>query len=212
MGFAGPNVTTGWNEFLGRLGRLANRGQRNYEAGWATFEKLVQSSPRQETLAIFLRLGRELPERERYRLAVGVTRLLAPIEWPQEWEAVRPTLADAISRLASEMDPDEENSFFAQIATRKGAEPRRMAYLAMASAEDLLRKPRRDQLRTIAMLCNAGMAVCIETHRQCSKTMNSSNLHSFGAAIADYATAAGLLNEAAGAVLFEGLHAALEEE
>lgn len=205
-------MTTGWAEFLGRLRRLASKGQRNHAVGWATFEKLAQGSPQQKTLAIVVRLGHELPERERYRLAVAVTRLLAPIEWPEEWEAVRPSLADAISRLASEMNPDEENTLFAKIATRKGAESRRMAYLAMASAEDLLRKPRRDQLRTIAMLCNAGMAVCIETHRQCSRTTDSSNLHAFGAAIANYAAAASSLNEAAGAVLFEGLHAALEEE
>lgn len=212
MGSTIRNVATGWAEFLAQLRRLASKGQRNHAAGWATFEKLAKNSPRHKTLEIFLRLGHKLPERERYRLAVGVTRLLAPVEWPQEWEAVRPALVDAISRLAAEMDPDAEGSFFAQIATRTGAEARRMAYVAMVSVEELLRTPRRDQLETIARLCNAGMAACIETHRQCRKTMDSNELRAFGEAIGDYTATANLLNEATGVVFFEGLYAPLEDE
>lgn len=164
--FAAYIVATGWAEFLKRLQRLAIKGQRSHPAGWATFEELAQHSPRRDTLAIFLRLGQVLPERERYQLAVAVTRLLAPIELPQEIEAVRPRFADAVSRLSEEMDPDVDESFFARIANQKGADRRRMAHLAMAAADDLLRKPRRDQLRTIGLLCNVGMAECIEAQRE----------------------------------------------
>lgn len=212
MGFAASDVATGWAEFLKRLRRLASAGERDHAAGWTMFKRLARASPQQGTLDILVHVGQDLPERERYRLAVGVTRLLAPIEWPEEWEGVRPGLADALLRLSMQMDPDAEDSFFARIATKTGAEARRMAQLAMVSAEDLLRKPRRDQLRTVALLCNAGMAVCIETHRRFSKTSDTREFQAFGMAIAGYTEAAGRLNEATGAVLFEGLYAALEED
>ncbi len=205
------NVATGWAEFLARLRGLASKGLANPDAAWTTFTTLAQNSPQREILATLQHLGNGLPEQERYRLAVGTTRLLAPIEWPWEWEAARPSLTDAISRLGSEMDPDVPESFFAQIATGKGAEARRLAHIAVLSAEELLRRPRRDQIKTIARLCNAGMAVCIETHRQCSKTMDGTELRAFGNAIADYTAAASLLNDATGVVLFEGLHAPLED-
>lgn len=210
--FAAFIVATGWAEFLKRLQRLAIKGQRNHAAGWATFEELAQHSPRRETLAIFLRLGQVLPERERYQLAVAVTRLLAPIDLPQEIEAVRPRLADAVSRLSEEMDPDDDDSFFASIANQKGADRRRMAHLAMVSAEDLLRKPRRDQLRTIGLLCNVGMTECINAQRKYGRLSKSPQSNRFGTALADYVASADAMNDATGAVLFEGLHASLEEE
>lgn len=204
-------VVSGWAEFLKRLQRLAVKGQLNHAAGWVTFEELVQQSPRRDTLTIFLRLGQVLPERERYRLAVAVTRILAPIELPQEIEAIRPRLIDAISSLSEQMDPDGDDSFFGKIASKKGADRRRMAHLAMVSAEDLLRKPRRDQLRTIALLCNAGMTECVAGYRKYGRFSKQTYAIRFGTALADYVAAADAMNDASGAVLFEGLHASLEE-
>ncbi len=210
--FATPNVATGWAEYLEQLRRLASEGTRDHLAGWATFEKLAAGSPQPEPLMLLVRLGRDLPERERYRLAVAVTRLLAPMEWPLEWEVVRPGLIYALSELADEMDPDGHDSFFGHVVTKEGAKTRRIAHLTIVAAIDLLRKPRRDQLRSIAMLCNASMAACIEAYRQFSKSVPLANTQVFGLAIAEYASAADLLNDATGAVLFEGLHAVLEED
>jgi len=209
--FACPNVATGWAEFLKALQARMARGPIEPAAAWAVFEQFAQTSPRAAVLGHLMRLGHLLPENERYQLGVLVADLLRQ-DWPEEWELFRPGLVSALAGLAAEMNPDSVHSYFNHIATVPGAETRRMAYLSILAAQDLLAKPRRDQIRTVAMLCNAGFAVCINTSRQLGKMSDSRDIERFGLAIAGYTAAADLLNNATGAVLFEGLHAPLWEE
>src|SRR5262249_32196336 len=90
-----------------------------------------------------------------------------------------------------------------------------MANVVLYAACNLLSKPcRRDELRTVALLCNTGFALCRKTYRTFRKRLPGSvapdSAVRFRDALIEYAGAADLLNDAVGAVLFEGLHAELE--
>lgn len=159
-------------------------------------------------------IGRILPDRERYRLAVATTRLLAPIEWPQEWSEVRPALVAALGTLVEETDPHAGASFFA-LHDRKGdAELQRVGHLVLVGARDLLLRPcRRDELPTVARLCNTGNAACLRAYRRAivrskqTAVLDQDSRARFRSAFAAYAEAAETFNGVVGVVLFEGLDA-----
>lgn len=209
-------VATGWAEFRSWIRRRVADGNRDPEATWTRFQKLAASSELAEILKHLLRVGRILPDTERYRLAVATTRLLAPIEWPKEWAAARPALVAALETLVDETCPSDHVSFFALHDLGADAEIERVGHLVLIAARDLLRRPcRRDELPTVAGLCNLGSATCLGVYRRAiQKSTNDAALDSgararYRSAFADYAAAARVLNGAAGAVLFEGLDAVL---
>ena len=184
------------------------------EATWTRFQKLTAGSERADILKNVVHVGRILPDRERYRLAVVTTRLLAPIEWPKEWSEVRPALVAALDTLVKETDPYADSSFFSLHDMKGDAELQQVGHLVLVGARDLLLRPcRRDELPTVASLCNAGNTACLRTYRRAFRRSEDAEVTDqdsrarFRSAFAAYADAAETFNSIVGAVLFEGLDA-----
>lgn len=214
-------VVTGWAELLKRLRRLAAEGRQDPDAAWTKFEELALSSERANILKAVVRLGRLLPELERYRLAVAITRILAPVEWPPAWSAARPALVEALDALVEEADPDADDSFVATHDVDGNPDLRYVNHHVLYAARSLLRRPcRRDELRTVALLCNTGVALLLKEYRRATKDADTGTpsraaldaRRRLRRALAAYTEAASALNDAVGSVLFEGLHARLEGE
>ena len=185
-------------------------------ATWTRFQKLAAGSEREDVLKHVVRVGRILPDHERYVLAVATTRLLAPIEWPNEWSEARPALVAALDTLVDATCPSELESFFALHDLGIDAELERLGHFVLIDARDLLRRPcRRDDLPTIASLCNRGSAACLGVYRRVvqqadqSAPIDQNARARYRSAFEGYASAARRLNGAVGAVLFEGLDAVL---
>jgi len=207
-------VATGWAELQGWIGRRIAQDNRDLEATWTWFQKLVASSERAVLLKHIVRVGLILPDQERYQLAVVTTRQLAPIEWPIEWSEARPALVAALDTLVDETCPDEKVSFFALHDLGVDAELERVGHLVLINARDILRRPcRRDDLPSLARLCNLGSATCLGVYRRViSQSGEGASIDQdartrYRSAFEGYAAAARALNDAVGAVLFEGLDA-----
>jgi hypothetical protein len=207
-------VATGWAELLKWIRRRVAADERDLEATWTRFQKLAVRSERAEILKTIVRVGRVLPDQERYRLAVATTRLLAPIEWPSEWREAWPSLVAAVDTLVEETCPDAKASFFALHDLDTDAELQRVGHVVLIDARNLLRQPcRRDELPTVASLCNTGSSVCLHAYRKVIErsgegtSIDQDARARYRSAVAAYAEAAAALNEAVGAVLFEGLDA-----
>jgi hypothetical protein len=214
-------VATGWAELLRRIRRLAAEEREDPEATWKKFQQLAARSERASILKPLVRLGRVLPSRERHVLAVSITRILAPLEWPPEWIQGRAELVDALDALLEEMDPNEPSSFLSLGGLGGDGELTwRVSRIVLYSARNLLHRPcRRDELRTVALLCNTGILINLQSYRRSAKQINQDTAPRplvdarvrYRNALVNYATAASVLNGAVGAVLFEGLHAPLED-
>jgi hypothetical protein len=219
--FAGRTVrrvATGWAEFWSWIRRRAGADNRDLEATWTRFQKLAESSERADLLKHIVHVGRILPDQERYRLAVATTRMLAPIEWPKEWSEARPALVTALDTLVIETDPGADVSFFALHDMQDDADPPKVGHIVLVCARDLLLRPcRRDDLPTVARLCNTGSAACLRAYRkayrmpyrQCTGAppVDEDSRARFRSAFAAYAEAAETFNGVVGVVLFEGLDA-----
>ena len=209
-----PRVATGWAELRGWIRRRANADTRDPEATWTRFQKLATRSEREDILKHIVHVGRILPTMERYRLAVSMTRLLAPTEWPSEWSVARPALVAALETLVEETDPHSDASFFALHDMKNEAEFQKVGHLVLVGARDLLLRPcRRDEVHPVARLCNTGTTACLRVYRMViqrsedATTIDQDSRARFRSAFAVYAKAAATFNEAVGAVLFEGLDA-----
>lgn len=207
-------MATGWAEFWSWIRRRVVAENRDPEATWTRFQKLAAGSERADILKNVVHVGRILSDRERYRLAVVTTRLLAPIEWPKEWSEVRPALVAALDTLVDETCPDEKASFFALHDLGTEVDIQRLGHVVLLNARDLLRRPcRRDELPIVARLCNAGGVTCLGVYRRMivqsgeGAAIDQDARARFRSAFAEYAEAARALNGAVGAVLFEGLDA-----
>ena len=209
-------VATGWAEFRSWIRRRVAEDNRDPEATWTRFQKLAAGSERAEILKLIVRVGGILPNHERYRLAVATTRLLAPIEWPKEWSEARPALVTALDKLVDETCPDEHASFFALHDLGIDAELERVGHLVLIDALHLLRRPcRRDELPSLARLCNLGNTTCLGVYRRVilrsgdDASLDPDARARYRSAFENYAGAARTLNATVGAVIFEGLDAVL---
>ncbi len=211
-----PPVGSGWAELLRWVRLRVQREERDPAATWSRFQKLAARSERAEILKHVVRVGRLLPDLERYRLAVSITRMLAPIEWPSEWSEARLRLVSALDTLVEETDPDAASSFFGLHDLGPDAVLQRVGHRVVQNSRDLLQRPcRRDELAVVARLCNAGNAACLLAYRRAVKrsaalvTDDQAARAHYRSAFEAYAEAAGALNEVVGAVLFEGLDASI---
>lgn len=210
-----PRVATGWAELSKWIRRRVAEGTREPEATWARFQRLATRSERADILKHIVRVGKVLPDQERYRLAVSTTKLLAPLEWPLEWSALRPALVVALDALVDETCPNTGGSFCDLHDFGECTELQAFGHVVLMNARDLLRRPcRRDELPTVARLCNAGNSACLRASRRATPRSGASDPAAceqgrarYLSALAEYARAAAALNEAVGAVLFEGLNA-----
>jgi hypothetical protein len=113
-----------------------------------------------------------------------------------------------------EATPAEKASFFALHDLDTDAELQRVGHVVLIDARNLLRQPcRRDELPTVASLCNTGSSVCLRVYRKVIErsgegtSIDQDARARYRSAVAAYAETAAALNEAVGAVLFEGLDA-----
>ncbi|HTN89936.1 MAG TPA: hypothetical protein VL242_39945, partial [Sorangium sp.] len=144
-------MAKGWAELLKEVRRLRAREELDLEAVWDAFEELASGSQHTSTLRIALRLGETLSASQRYLLALIVMRLLAPVEWPEEWASVRPRLVTGIAHLLREIDPRTEDSFSALLELQADAAVQAVGHVMLQIAHDLLSKPcRRSDLRQAA--------------------------------------------------------------
>jgi hypothetical protein len=200
----------------------AEVGGRDYAGTWALFTEVASRSERADILKTIVRIGEILPARERRHLAVAITRLLAPVEWPPEWIPPRQKLISALDGLIVETRPD--SPLFSLHGSGAEDSSLQIAQLLLISAQNLLRLPcRRDELRTVALLCNGAVALCLQMTRKAPAQIETekqerrdvadlvASMQRFGNAFLAYIEAANELNDAVGTVLFKGLFAPTEQ-
>jgi hypothetical protein len=212
-------VPNGWAEYIRRIKQQADSGQTDAHALWSEFLQRSQTSPRARGLELFAKVVQKFPVEERVTVAILVASLLDPLEWPPEWEQHRPGLVEALESLSSLLDSRNPNS----LTTLLKLSPDELRYwgggVMFFTAVQLLSTPcRRDQLRPVARLCDAGFHGIMTAYRHALDRAGGSALSGpilearmqFAAAFERYAQAARALNSAAGEVLFEMLDGRLE--
>ena len=213
-------MPNGWAEFLERVEQQLESGQADSHAIWSEFLQLGQTSPRAQGIQIFAEVVQKLPTEDRVTAALGVAALLAPLEWPPEWEQHRLPLVEALESLVRAINPHQPDSLPALLELAPDEQVIHATGRAMlASAADLLRTPcRRDQFRLGARLCNVGYYSCLFVYRgarlrPAEESREGSLLEArmkLAASFDRYAQAARALNSEVGEVLFEQLDERLE--
>jgi hypothetical protein len=211
-------VPKGWAEFLERFNQQVDSGQADPHALWSEFLQLSQTSPRAPALEVLTKVVQKSPVEDRVAAAAMVAVLLNRLEWPPEWEQLRPGLLEALDALYSVVDPIRSDSLttLLDLGPDEGYANDIVMFL---TAVELLTTPcRRDELRPVARLCWRGLFSIITTYRPAlaraggaarSGPLLEARMR-FDAAFDRYAQAARALNAAAGEVLFDRLDDRLE--
>lgn len=199
-------MAIGWAELLEKV-LSAPAGP---DAVWAEFREVAERSPRAAVLEPALRLAERLPAADRRTLVVALATCAAPLEWPLEREAIRPSLTAALGDLLREMDPAQPSSLprMLHLDLTPHADIHTAGLVAMRGAHQMLRLPcRRDEIRTVAYLCNWGRFAC---HASYGRALAQAAGGSATAAVIRYEVARSRFDEQArafnhiyGNVLFE---------
>jgi hypothetical protein len=211
-------VAIGWAELLQEVQERRPVTNPALEAVWKDFRKLVASSPRKEMVGFLERLAKLMPLDARFSLALLLSRVLAPIEWPVTWEPLRAPLVQALTALIKESNPAKPETFAGLLGLRQDAELQAVAFVTLQNARNLLRDDcNRSALPSVARLCNVGQSTCLRVYRRALKTRTEQPepliqaRSRYMAALQQYAEAAQALNLAIGdKPLFEGLAVSLD--
>jgi hypothetical protein len=214
-------VPTGWDEFADKVKRLLESGaQVDLHALWTEFLQRSQTSPRAQALQLLAKSVEKAPIDQRVSVAIVLTSLLAPVEWPPEWEQHRLRLVEALESLLSAMHPGEPGSLAAMLELKPEEDVFHVSGAFMLSCGvQLLRTPcRRDQLRPVAQLCDIGLEQLLIAYRRAISRKGGQSQQGpilearmrFDADFDRYAQAARAFNSAVGEVLFERLDERLE--
>jgi hypothetical protein len=213
-------VPSGWAELLGKLlEQLKESNRPDVKSAWSEFVRQGKVSSHAPVLENIVKVGQNLPAVSRVALALNVSALLAPVEWPLEWEKARPRFVESLEAMLRAMSPDQPDSFAALLELGDDALAYATGYAVLQSVLNLFRTPcRRAELRFVARLCNIGHTSCLSVYRRAlarrrGQPMNGALLDArtrYVVALEHYSLAARALNSAVGAVLFEGLDARLE--
>jgi hypothetical protein len=211
-------VPNGWAEFLERVEQQAESGQAEPHALWSEFLRRSQTSPRAQTLQVLTDILQKSPIEARASVAVMLASLLAPLEWPPEWEQHRPGLVEALKSLSSVIGPSKPDSLTVLLGLRSDEVGWGGGGMFLTAFQLLSTPCRRDQLRPVARLCWLGLHGIMRTYRDALDRVRESSQSGpilearmrFAAAFDRYAQAARALNAAAGEVLFERLDERLE--
>lgn len=208
-------MPTGWTEYLEKFKRQMAAGEpTDPHALWSEFLQQSKTSPRAEALQLFAQIVQKAPIAQRLTVAALLTSLLEPLEWPPEWEQHRPQLLGALELLLTAVSPMKPDSLSTQLGlTLDGNALLSGGVFILSSAAQLLFTSRRDQLHTVAGLCDVGLhqLVVALRHafaRRAKQPMGEALLQArirFDAALERYAQAARALNSATGEVLFTNL-------
>lgn len=213
-------MVAGWAELVQKLQQDLQGGEIDPDLLWTEFQDLAARSPHADALQHLVRLGQKLPARDRSTIAMAITGMLAPVEWPEEWEAVRGKLVNALGGLTREANPLTPDSLAKVLGPGdRGLEA--TGWAVLRSAHDLLRTPcRRDELRIVAHLCNVGTTTCVTAYRRALKRLGERAADEgivfarrrYSVVALQYAQAAREINEACGTALFEAIDAPLEDQ
>jgi hypothetical protein len=181
------------------------------EAAWTRFRALAIASEQVALPELAIRFSRA-PARDRVVLAGAVAEMLAPVEWPSDWQEARWQLINALDKILSETDGFTPESFPSRLALQDERHLQMVGWSTLESARNLLRTPcRRDELRVVARLCNTGNTACTFAYRKAMKRLGSRSteepiaeaLRRYSISAELYATAARALNETCGSAIFE---------
>ena len=214
-------MATGWLELSEQLRALPGKREA-VEQWWSKFTSLMQRSQHLNGPALLKIIEGDA---SRYVIAGIVAGLLAPTQWPVEWEEQRPELIRALGELRRQtrlLDPGggaapEPATFFAQIELGEDRAPVEISHRILAAAEDLLVTPcRRDQMGSVAGLCNLATASLRAAYqralaRQGAAVMQEPLLGAhlrYRVAVLRYDDAAAAMNDTVGSVLFHPFDAA----
>jgi hypothetical protein len=194
--------------------------QADPHAIWSEFLQLGQTSPHAQGIQLLAEAVQKIPMDDRMSVALVVTSLLAPFEWPPEWEQHRLPLVEALDSLVRAMDPAQPDSLPALLPLGPNDKSHHAnGRFMLVSAAALIRSPcRRDQLRVGAGLCTLGYYSCLSVYRRvitklAEETQAGPLLEArmkLAASLDRYAQAARALNSAVGEALFEKLDERLE--
>ena len=161
----------------------------------------------------------------RHFTAMMMTALLAPTEWPLEWEAQRPELVRALAELRRQSRSSgppasvggEPATFFALVDLGADRAAVEIGHRVLATAVDLLGTPcRRDQVAAGADLCNLATsrlgtayqrALAQQAELAMREPLFAAHLR-YRVAALRYDDAALAMNDAIGSVLFHPFDAA----
>lgn len=217
-------MATGWQELLEQMRAASNDVHgKEWDGLWKSFAFLmVRSTAFGDGHAMVAYVEHDPTK---YALALLLTALLAPTEWPVEWEAQRPELVRALAELRRQTRSSEPTanagreppSFFALVELGPDKATVEIGHRVLATAVDLLGTPcRRDQVPTVADLCNLatsrlGAAYQRALARQGELAMREPLLAAhlrYRVAALRYDDAALAMNDAIGSVLFHPFDAA----
>jgi hypothetical protein len=211
-------VASGWNELLEEVRRQNAAQARDGATLWRIFEEAAAASSRAKALQFAREFGATLPPPHQGGLAIVFALLLAPIEWPAEWEQARQALVVALDELEHQVDLRNADSLPA--ALRLEEDPLLLAsHSVLMTARDLLQEPcPRDQLAYTARFCNLGTMGCLVVLEQRLRTLPPEMDRvavqlaqtRFEIAFQKYAQTARSMNAICGLVLFDGLDMHLE--
>ena len=213
-------MATGWRELNEQL-RNVPVGTSQVEAverAWPTFASLVLRLPHFTDGSVALKvIEKSGPSRQ--VIAFLITALLAPTEWPIEWDARRIELVRALAELrrqTSLRNPrtsagQEPATFFAQIELGPGTAAVDMSHRVLTNAASLLRTPcRRNQIGFVADLCNVATSQLRAAYQRALAQQGDAAMREpvlgahlrYRVAALRYDDAATAMNDAIGSVLF----------
>lgn len=215
-------MATGWQELFEHLRAASgvNVDSPHWARDQASFAQLLGRSPHFFAGSTVLKLIESQPHPWAWAWMAVIAGLLAPIEWPLEWEARRPELLRALTDLARQTrlsDPKahaarEPATLFSQVDLGPDKAAVELSHRILSSAVTLLGTPcRRDQVTPVADLCNAGTAALRATYQRILAQQEEGAMREplldphlrYRVAVLRYDDAALAMNDAIGAVLFQ---------
>ena len=200
----------GWAELLAWTQQQSMAGKLDAEEAWRFFRDLAATSAQAGLPELASRFDLA-PAGDRLILAVTSARMLAPVEWPLSWVEPRRRLASTLDEIVRDAAPDAIAQTFE--LTLDEADLYRAGWNDLIAARDLLRVPcRRDELRTVGRLCDAGnfarrralgRALLRLGERATAQVIAARDRHAISFEV--YAAAARSMNGACGTVMFGGL-------
>lgn len=209
-------MPNGWDEFLEKVKRQAALEEpQGLQAIWTEFLQRSQKSPRAEALQMLVQAVQKAPLDQRASVAFVVATLLAPLEFPPEWEQPRLRVVDALIGLMDPLNNFEDANALTGLleSDTESALLVSGAWVVLSNANRLLIMCRREDLRTIAGLCDLGLAQVVlplrkEFAKRAGRPLDEKILQArirFEAALDQYAQAARAFNAAVGEVVFKFL-------
>ncbi|TKD01696.1 hypothetical protein [Polyangium fumosum] len=211
-------MAASWAELVKRLQERQESGKALTAAVlWREFKRQAAQSNRQDVRHL-AEIGKGMTPEDRGRFAVAVMPLLVTLDWPLAWEAARPGLIVALEAILEETDSEHPNRFaHAYLSAVPSPEHEAKlfdtAWISLDVALDMLRRPcPASELRNVAALCVLGTSqpalLAFEFSKSDNDFASEPLMHAcsqYLQAFERYVRAARAMNQAVGAVIFDGL-------